>query len=184
MEKTLYTITVYTENHVGLLNQITIIFTRRQINIESLTVSRSAIRGIHKFTITVETDKDMVIKVVKQIEKRIDVLKAFYYTDDEILYQEVALYKIPTDSLLDNPEIENLVRKYNARILEVNRNYAVLEITGHTEETQELFDELAKFRVLQFVRSGRIAITKSTVERLSDFLAELESRSLSDSCEK
>jgi acetolactate synthase I/III small subunit len=180
MESKLYTITVYTENHVGLLNQITIIFTRRQINIESLTVSRSAIQGIHKFTIAVESDEDMIIKVIKQIEKRIDVLKAYYYTDEEILYQEVALYKIPTDSLLDNSEIENLVRKYNARILEVNRNYAVIELTGHTEDTQGLFDELAKFRVLQFVRSGRIAITKSTVERLSDFLAELEARKLGE----
>jgi len=184
MENKLYTITVYTENHVGLLNQITIIFTRRQINIESLTVSRSAIQGIHKFTIAVETHEDMINKVVKQIEKRIDVLKAFYYTDDEILYQEVALYKIPTDSLLDNPEIENLVRKFNARILEVNRNFAVLELTGHTEDTQQLFEELAKFRVLQFVRSGRIAITKSTVERLSDFLAEMEARNLATSSKK
>lgn len=184
MEKTLYTVTVFTENIVGLLNQITIIFTRRHINIESLTVSQSSIPGIHKFTITAETDESMIRKVVKQIEKRIDVLKAYYLTDDEVIYQEVALYKIPSESLLENPEIENLVRKFNARILEVNRSYAVLELTGHTEDTQELFNELSKFRVLQFVRSGRIAITKSTVERLSDFLAEMEKRNQTDSCEE
>ncbi|MCK9310784.1 MAG: acetolactate synthase small subunit [Bacteroidales bacterium] len=176
MEKILYTITVYTENFVGLLNQITIIFTRRQINIESLTVSKSSIPGIHKFTITAETDLEMVKKVVKQIEKRIDVLKAFYHTDDDVIYQEVALYKIGAEALLDNPEIESIVRKYNARILEVNRSYGVLELSGHTEETQELFERLKEFHVLQFVRSGRIAITKSTVERLSDFLAEMEAR--------
>jgi acetolactate synthase I/III small subunit len=184
MEKTLYTVTVFTENIVGLLNQITIIFTRRHINIESLTVSQSSLPGIHKFTITAETDENMIRKVVRQIEKRIDVLKAYYLTDDEVIYQEVALYKIPSDSLLDNPEIENLVRKYNARILEVNRSYAVIELTGHTEDTQELFNELSKFRVLQFVRSGRIAITKSTVERLSDFLAEMETRNIPNPCEK
>lgn len=174
MEQKLYTINVYTENMVGLLNQITIIFTKRHLNIESLTVSKSSIPGVHKFTITVESDEDMVIKVVRQIEKRIDVLKAYHYNDDEIIHQEVALYKIPTDSLLQNSEIENLVRKYNARIIEVNRNYAVIELTGHTEETQLLFDELNKYKVLQFARSGRIAITRSTVERLSDFLADIE----------
>ena len=94
MDKTLYTVTVYSENQVGLLNQISIIFTRRRLNIESLSVSASAIEGVHKFTITTWSDLDTIIKVVKQIEKKIDVLKAFYYTDDEIVYQEVALYKV------------------------------------------------------------------------------------------
>lgn len=176
METKLYTVTVYTENMVGLLNQITIIFTRRHINIESLTVSKSTIPGIHKFTITVEAEYEQMVKVVRQIEKRIDILKAYFYTDDEVIFQEVALYKIPTDSLLDNPEIETLVRKYNARIIEVNRTYAVLELSGHTEVTQQLFDELSKYKVNQFVRSGRIAITRSPVERLSDFLEELDAK--------
>jgi acetolactate synthase I/III small subunit len=176
MEKTFYTITVFTENIVGLLNQITIIFTRRQINIETLTVSQSSLPGIHKFTITAETTEDMVKKVVKQIEKRIGILKAFYNTDEDLIYQEVALYKIGADALLDNPEIESIVRKYNARILEVNRSFAVLELSGHTEDTQELFERLREFHVLQFVRSGRIAVTKSTVERLSDFLSDMEAR--------
>lgn len=189
-EKTLYTVTVYSENQVGLLNQVTIVFTRRQVNIESLTVSRSAIPGVHKFTITAETDRETIVKIVHQIERRIDVLKAYYYTDDEVIFQEVALYKVPTDSLLENNEIERMVRKYNARILEITHVYTVIEMTGHKEEIQALFEELQPFRILQFVRSGRIAITKSTVERLSDFLEEMESRrqevesSESEFCEK
>ncbi len=166
----LYTIIVFSENQPGLLSQVSNIFTRRQINIESLTVSASSIEGIHKFTITVLTDADMVDKVVKQIEKRVDVVKAFYYTDDEVVYQEVALYKVATDIILDHVEVEKLVRKFNARFLEINRSYAVLEMTGHTEDTQLFFEELKKFGVMQFVRSGRIAITKSSKELLSKFL--------------
>ncbi|MCP9610968.1 acetolactate synthase small subunit [Coprobacter tertius] len=176
MEQTLYTVTVYSENQVGLLNQISIIFTRRRLNIESLSVSASAIEGIHKFTITTISDEDMISKVVKQIEKRIDVLKAFFYTDDEIVYQEVALYKVATEKLLDDSSIEELVRRHNARILEVNRTYTVIEKSGHTEETQQLFEELSKYGVMQFVRSGRVAITKSTVEHVSIFLEEQEDR--------
>ncbi len=176
MDKTLYTVTVYSENQVGLLNQVTIVFTRRQVNIESLTVSRSAIPGIHKFTITAETDEDTIRKIVRQIERRIDVLKAYYYTDDEVIFQEVALYKVPTDNLLDSTAIEQMVRRYNARILEVNRIYTVIELTGHKEEIQSLYNDLEPSGILQFVRSGRIAITKSTVERLSDFLEEIELR--------
>lgn len=176
MEKKLYTVTVYSENQVGLLNQVTIVFTRRQVNIESLTVSRSAIPGVHKFTITAETDEDTISKIVRQIERRIDILKAFYYTDEEIIFQEVALYKVSTETLLENNDVETMVRKYNARILEVTREYSVIEQSGHTEEIEALYADLKPSGILQFVRSGRIAITKSTEERVSAFLEEVESR--------
>ena len=175
-QQTLYTVTVYTENQVGLLNQISIIFTRRQLNIESLSVSGSAIEGVHKFTITTYSDRETMEKLVKQIEKRIDVLRAFFYTDDEIIFQEVALYKVPTDKLLDDRSIEDLIRKHNARILEVNRTYTVIEKSGHPDETQSLFEELSRYDVMQFVRSGRVAITKSTVEHVSIFLQEQQYR--------
>ena len=175
-QQTLYTVTVYSENQVGLLNQISIIFTRRQLNIESLSVSGSAIEGVHKFTITTYCDRETMEKLVKQIEKRIDVLRAFFYTDDEIIFQEVALYKVPTDKLLDDRSIEDLIRKHNARILEVNRTYTVIEKSGHPDETQSLFEELSRYDVMQFVRSGRVAITKSTVEHVSIFLQEQQYR--------
>ena len=175
-QQTLYTVTVYSENQVGLLNQISIIFTRRQLNIESLSVSGSAIEGVHKFTITTYSDRETMEKLVKQIEKRIDVLRAFFYTDDEIIFQEVALYKVPTDKLLDDRSIEDLIRKHNAGILEVNRTYTVIEKSGHPDETQSLFEELSRYDVMQFVRSGRVAITKSTVEHVSIFLQEQQYR--------
>ena len=175
-QQTLYTVTVYSENQVGLLNQISIIFTRRQLNIESLSVSGSAIEGVHKFTITTYSDRETMEKLVKQIEKRIDGLRAFFYTDDEIIFQEVALYKVPTDKLLDDRSIEDLIRKHNARILEVNRTYTVIEKSGHPDETQSLFEELSRYDVMQFVRSGRVAITKSTVEHVSIFLQEQQYR--------
>lgn len=175
-QQTLYTVTVYSENQVGLLNQISIIFTRRQLNIESLSVSGSAIEGVHKFTITTYSDRETMEKLVKQIEKRIDVLRAFFYTDDEIIFQEVALYKVPTDKLLDDRSIEDLIRKHNARILEVNHTYTVIEKSGHPDETQSLFEELSRYDVMQFVRSGRVAITKSTVEHVSIFLQEQQYR--------
>lgn len=179
METTLYTVTVYSENQVGLLNQISIIFTRRRLNIESLSVSASAIKGVHKFTITTYCNKQTIAKVVQQIEKRIDVLRSFYYTDEEIVHQEIALYKVSTDKLLADGGIEKLVRKHNARILEINKNFAIIEKSGHCTETQELFEELVPYEVLQFVRSGRVAIIKTTTEEVSLFLEQQEDRRLS-----
>ncbi len=175
MENTLYTITVFSENTVGLLGQITIIFTRRALNIETLSVSPSAIKGIHKFTITLYTTEDIVKKVVQQIDKRIDILKAYYNTDEGLIFQEIALYKVATDKLLENGSVEDLIRKYHIRILEMNNDFVVLQKAGHYQETQDLFDELSEsVGVLQFIRSGRVAITKSKVERLSDMLESIQ----------
>ncbi|MDD2285372.1 MAG: acetolactate synthase small subunit [Paludibacter sp.] len=175
MEKKLYTITIFSENTVGLLNQITIIFTRRALNIETLSVSPSALKGIHKFTITVFATENMVEKVVKQIDKRVDILKSYYNTDDDLIHQEIALYKVATDKLLSLGSIEKLIRQYNISILEINDTFVAFQKSGHYAETQQLFDELSStIGVLQFIRSGRVAITKSKVERLSDMLESLK----------
>jgi len=167
-----FIITVYSENNIGLLNKITIVFTRRKINIESLTVSASAIQGISKFTIVINETEERMKKVIGQLEKVVDVLKAFYHTNDQMVFQELALYKVPTEALYDSDKIEQLVRKSGARILEITKEFTVIEKTGHKEETQKMFEELSHFGVLQFIRSGRIAITRDPIERLSEFLKE------------
>ena len=167
-----YIITVYSENHIGLLTRITIVFTRRKVNIESLTVSESAIPGVYKFTIVIRSTPELVVKIVGQIEKQIDVLKAFYHTNEEMIYQEIALYKVPTEALYDSDTVEQIVRKASARILEITREYVVIEKTGHKKDTQALFEELSPFKVMQFIRSGRIALTRDPIERLSEFLKE------------
>jgi acetolactate synthase I/III small subunit len=172
MMKQEFIISVYSENHIGLLTRITIVFTRRKINIESLTVSESAIKGVYKFTIVIKSTEEQVVKVVGQIEKILDVLKAFHHTNDEMIYQEIALYKVSTESLYENDTIEKVVRSAGARILEITRDYTVIEKTGHKEETQALFEELNKYKVMQFIRSGRVALTRDPIERLSEFLKE------------
>lgn len=167
-----YIITVFSEDHIGLLSRITIIFTRRKINIDSLTVSASAIPGVFKFTIVIRETPDRVQKVVGQLEKVVDVMKAYYNTNDEMICQEIALYKVSTVDLFESDQIEKIIRNSGARILEITREYVVIEKTGLTHETQQLFDELRPFGVTQFNRSGRVAITRSNIERLSEFLRE------------
>ena len=113
--------------------------------------------------------------VVNYNDKRVDILKAYYNTDEDLVYQEIALYKLSTELFIKMGTVEGLIRKYNARILEMNETCVVLEKSGHYDETQALFNELSEtIGVLQFIRSGRVAITKSKVERLSDMLADME----------
>jgi acetolactate synthase-1/3 small subunit len=178
METKEFTIIAFSENSIGLLNRLTIIFTRRHINIESLTVSESAIAGIFKFTIVVITSQSLIEKVVKQITKVVDVLKAFYLSQDEIIFQEIALYKVPTEALVHTDELETLIRKHNARILEVTPDYTAIEKTGHKDETQQLFNDMKKFKVMQFTRSGRVAVTRAARERLSEYLHKLDTEKM------
>ena len=163
-----YIITVFSENKVGLLSQITTVFTCRNVNIESLTTSESALAGIHKFTIVVRTDPGQIDKLVRQVEKKIDVLKTFVYTSDEVVQQEIALYKVTRSR-----NVEQLVRRHNVRILEIDDDYIVVEKTGYKSETRELFELLQPYGVQQFVRSGTVAIVKSRRELLNEYLEEL-----------
>ncbi len=175
MEKKLYTLLVFSENVAGILNQITAVFTRRQVNIESLNVSASSIKGIHKYTITAWSDEDQIQKITKQIEKKIDVVKANYYTDEQLFIQEVALYKLSTDKVMENPEISRTIRRHDARVLEVNPTYTAVMLGGMTEDITNLYYKLDDFGcLLQYTRSGRIAITRSFVESVSEFLEEQE----------
>ena len=161
-------ITVFSENKVGLLSQITTVFTCRNVNIESLTTSESALAGIHKFTIVVRTDPEKIEKLARQVEKRIDVLKVFVFTSDEVVQQEIALYKVTRSR-----NVEQLVRRHNVRILEIDDDYIVVEKTGYKSETRELFELLQPYGVQQFVRSGTVAIVKSRRELLNEYLEEL-----------
>lgn len=169
-----YTITVFTENQTGLLARVTSVFTRRHVNIETLTVSKSSIPGIHRFTIVVNVEHEMVEKLVAQLEKQVDVLKAYYYEPHEIVFQEIALYKVPTSAFYNGTSLEKLIRKHNARILEIEPQYIVIEKTGHQEETEALLRELQERGIYEFVRSGRVAIVKP-MERLNSYLKSMES---------
>lgn len=168
-----YTISILTENKAGLLATVTNVFTRRKLNIEMINVSASEIPGVSRFTIVLTTTREQVEKIVKQIRKNIDVLGAFVYTDDEIHYQEIALYKVPTKIFLGSIKVEKIIRENNARILVIEKDYTVIEKTGRKEETNQLLEILQEFGVSEFVRSGRIVISKSK-RKTETYLKELE----------
>ena len=171
-----FTMSVLTEDRSGLLNHITIIFTRRKINISSLNVSNSEVKGVSRFTIVVTTTRERVEKVVKQIRKLVEVLGAFVYDQTEIYYQEIALYKVPTKIFLNGNSIERLVRNNGARILVIEEDHIVIEKTGHKSETHDLYQKLEPYGLMEFVRSGRVAVSRSK-RRTEAYIKELENSS-------
>ncbi len=172
MHKQEFTITVYTENHIGLLVRIATIFSRRKINIESLNTSPSEAEGIHRFTIVIDETEEVVRKLARQIEKQVEVLKAYYNTNDEIIWQELALYKVPTDEIAEKVKVERLLREHGARAVVIRKDYTIFETSGHREETEKLVEVLAPYGLIEFVRSARVAIIKSSHgfhEKLKEF---------------
>jgi acetolactate synthase-1/3 small subunit len=157
-----------------LLNRIAIIFSRRKMNVESLNSSPSEVEGIHRFTIVIHETEDIVGKLVRQIEKQVEVLKAYYNTPEEIVWQELALYKVPTDEIAEKVKVERLLREYGARVVAIRKDYTVFETTGHREEIDRLVQVLEPYGLIEFVRSARVAIIKSSSgfhEKLKEFEA-------------
>ena len=168
-----FTISVFTEDHIGILGQITIILTRRQINIDSLTASESAVKGVHLLTIVVKTTSEMIQKVARQMEKLVDVLKVFVHISDQIIYREIALFKVTTKGLMSGNIIDSITRTHHARVLEITPEYIVLQKTGHKAEISDLLTKLEPYGVLQVARSGRVAVTKQ-VKELNSYLKEMD----------
>ncbi len=167
-----YTITAYTENQVGLLNRIAILFSKRKINIESLNTSPSEIEDIFRFNIVVNETKETVLKVVRQIEKQVEVLRAYYHDNEGIVWQELALYKVPTKAIADKVKVERLLRELGARAVLIRQDYLVFEVTGQREETQKVLKFFEPLGLIEFVRSARVAIIKESRKfhtRLLDF---------------
>ena len=161
-DKQEYNITVYTENQIGLLNRIAIIFTRRKINIDSLNTSPSEIESIHRFNIVITESEEVVRKLTRQIEKQVEVLKVYYHTNADVIWQELALYKVSTDVIAERVSVERLLRENGARVVVLRKDYTVFETTGHREETDNLISILQPYGLIEFVRSARVAIIKDS----------------------
>jgi acetolactate synthase I/III small subunit len=163
-DKKLYTVSIYTENNIGLLNRISAIFQRRHINIESLNTSPSEIEGVSKFTIVVNIDEVNIKKIIGQIEKQVEVIKAYYHNLDQIIYQISGLFKIKSELLFEEPQIQNIIKESNARIVTVNKAFFILEKSGRKEEIVQMYNQLSKFGIMQYTRSGLIAVTKEEMK--------------------
>ena len=169
MQKKTYTISIYSENNLGLLNRISTILLKRHINIESLTVSSTEIENVSRFIIVVKISEEKVKKVIGQIEKQIEVIKAYFHTNEESIYLQSALFKIKSSLLFDERQIQNIIKNSNAQIVTVSPDFFVIEKSGKKEEIEELYNELLPFGIMQFVRSGRISVSKEEM-KISEIL--------------
>lgn len=156
-----FTLSIFTEDVVGILNRVSVIFARRNINIDSITASLSEFKGIHRYIIVINVEVELVKKLIKQLEKQVDVLKAFYHLNDEAIFQEIGLYKLPKNILVVGSEVEKVISKHNAKALTTESNFIIIEKIGQSKELSALYDDLKPFGLMEFVKSGRLVISKS-----------------------
>ena len=155
-----YTITAIAKNKPGVLYRIADLLLRRKINIESLTVSEIEHKGMSRFTIVIDAERDLVEKVGKQLYRIIEMTKVIESTDDELVAREVALIKVTAKTKEAREEVEQLVRLSTGRIIHVDKSYLVVEITGNESEIDKMSELLQLFGIKEIVRSGRIAVFK------------------------
>ncbi len=175
MKKT-FTISVFSEDVVGLLNRVTIIFTRKKVNIQNIITSETEIKGVYRYTIVVTETEDQVKKLIRLIERQVEVMKAFYFTDTDLVSREMALYKISNMAITDNVEFIKVMNEYNAKIVSISYDYVVVEKAGSEEKIKGLFEALERFGILEFSRSGKVAVSKP-MRTLSYYVDRLEQQS-------
>ncbi len=169
-----YIVIAFTENHIGVLNRITAHYLRRKINIESLKVSESSLKGISMFVITAYSTGETMQKLVRQLRNIIEVIEVEFYDQDELITQEIALYKISSRMFRDATRVDSLTRQWGARLVELSAGYVVMEKTGTREDVEQLRRELDGQGVLiEFTRSGSVVLHRDTVaDRLGEKFVE------------
>ncbi len=155
-----FTFAIYSNDQAGILNRITAVFSRVNLNIEALSVCESEQAGVFRHSVQVNCDHRTACRISKQLERQIEVIKACFQAEGDMIQQEVALYKIASKSMLEQTLTEQIIHRHHARVLSMNSEYTVIEKTGARAENQALLDDLSTIGVLEFVRSGPVSISK------------------------
>jgi acetolactate synthase-1/3 small subunit len=156
-------------NQSGVLNRVTGLMTKRQFNIESITVGSSEVEGISKMTFVVHVNDDGKIEqLIKQLNKQIDVLKVCDITDQAIVARELALIKVISNSHTRN-EIAGLVEPFRAAIIDVSRENVTVQVTGDSDKVEALIDLLRPYGIKELARTGITAFPRGTQKPITEF---------------
>ncbi|HHU77704.1 MAG: acetolactate synthase small subunit [Caldicoprobacterales bacterium] len=153
-----YVLGVLVDNHPGVLSRVSGLFSRRGFNIESLAVGVTENPAVSRITIVVDGDEYIVGQVTKQLNKLINVIKVSIIGEDSIS-RELALIKVRATPATRN-QIVDIVNIFRAKVVDVNRNSVIVEITGDSKKIAALEEMLDDFGILEMVRTGNISIDR------------------------
>lgn len=151
---------VLVENNPGVLSKVSGLFSRRGFNIHSLAVGVTEDPSISRMTIVVEGDSYVIEQVTKQLNKLIEVIKIENITKTPVI-RELALIKVNAVNSTRN-EIMQIANVFRADIVDISKNYLTIEITGDDQKISALVEMLDEFGIKEMVRTGIIAIDRSS----------------------
>lgn len=155
-----FTLSIFTENSPGVLHRITVMFTRRKINIESLTVSETGKEGISRFTIVIKAERNLMRTIARQLARVIEVIDVAVFEDEELVVREVALIRVTPSDDTERVEVEKIAKENGAQVAYRSDTSLVFEKSGSEAEVDKLFKALRQNSVAELIRSGRIAMVK------------------------
>lgn len=155
-------ITLTVMNRPGVLNRITNLFSKRNYNIESITVGHSEQEGISRITVVVNVDDEKVIEqMTKQLNKQIDVIKVTEMSNQSIVARELALIKVAV-SPQTRGEIYSLVEPFRASVIDISKESLVIQITGESEKIEAFVELLKPYGIKELARTGTTAFPRGT----------------------
>ncbi|MBA2480265.1 MAG: acetolactate synthase small subunit [Planctomycetes bacterium] len=166
----LHTISLLVRNKPGVLVRVSLVFSRRGYNIESLVVSpalsapgASEISGdFSRMTITCSGDPDTLEQIIKQLEKLIDVVHAIDHTGQSVIESELALIKV-TIALKERTEILQIAEHYRAKVVDYGSESMILRVEGETDKIDAVIALLKPFHIAELVRSGKILMVRGSL---------------------
>ncbi|MFD1848713.1 acetolactate synthase small subunit [Oceanobacillus bengalensis] len=153
-------ITATVQNRSGVLNRITGMLSKRQFNIESISVGASETEGISKMTFVVEiSDNQKLEQLTKQLNKQIDVLKVSDVTDKAMVARELALIKVGSTGQ-NRTEIQGVIQPFRASVIDVSKDSLIIQVTGKPDKVDALISLLRPFGIKELTRTGVTAFLR------------------------
>lgn len=155
-----YTLAILVENRPGVLTHISGLISRRAFNIESIAAGHTEDPDTTRITVDVEVDDEFELEqVVNQLSKLIDVIKIVNLTHVDSIQRELALIKVKA-SKTNRSDLVDIVEIFRAKIVDVNRETMVIELTGEESKIDALCEVLIDFGIIEIVRTGNIALSR------------------------
>ncbi|MEH6947835.1 acetolactate synthase small subunit [Bacillus sp. JJ634] len=153
-------LTLTVNNRPGVLNRITNLFTKRNYNIESITVGSSEQEGVSRITVVVQVDDETVIEqMTKQLHKQIDVLKVNDISNQAIVARELALIKVQVTSQT-RAEIYAVIEPFRASVIDVSKDSLTVQITGESDKIEAFIELIKPYGIKELARTGTAAFPR------------------------
>ena len=155
-----HTISILVENKTGVLQRVAGLFTRRDFNIDNITVGKTSEPGHSRITITTYGDNRTLEQIIKQLNKLIEVIKVREMKPEQTIRRQLALLKIHAPTEQDKSEIIQYTNIFRGHIIDVTPKTITIEITGNPDKINALMDLLRPYGIKETAKTGITALTR------------------------